>query len=611
MMKEKKNVKAVEEMKTQEPQKKAENKTAKMAKTAKKDEAERNPVPKAKKGIGENKKASDKAIKPKKKSTKGPKKKREPVTLIGKLFKKISTDIKAIRAERKKKTAKAEKEKESLTLVGKIIKKIKIDFESVKEVRKQNALKKTDGRIKLVIDSDVAIEIDDQFAIAYALARKDVFDVKAITLAPFRVDWQKNLSIREGMIDSKNEAERLLRLFGLKKDENSVNVYFGSEGFLSEGYDSRNPAVNEIIDLAKENDELYVCCIGTLTNVAMALRLEPKIAKKLKVVWLGTDNLLLDKFEDNNYAKDVVAFNEVAASEVDFTIFPNYLAKGFVTSTYEFDRNITKNSVTQYLSSIINKFQFTETNMGIKTIYDLGPVAYLLNRDKFTEREISPDILIREGKVELPKNRVVTYITSVPKHSFVWTDFLNAINACGEYVLKPQVFFTSDTHFNQIDKVTKKHVPFDTVEEMNEQLVKRWNGKVGPNDVVYHLGDFGDYDFVRRLNGKVILICGKYEEQDYRKDFDKFRAKLLEIGFSDVVKDGMYLDESVLGEKVYLTHKPANRAKDCKTIYGNLKDLTLVEKFGFNVCVSYHYFTPVSTTSAKRYLKIISGKEDF
>ncbi len=536
----------------------------------------------------------------------GTKKKREPVTLIGKLFKKIKTDIDTAKEEKAKKIAETQKKKKSVEYVDNVVSKIRADVNAPKK-----KIRKTNGRIKLVIDTDVAIEIDDQFAICYALARQDVFDVQAITLSPFRVDWQKNLSIREGMIDSKNEAERLLRLFGIKREDNAAKVYFGCEGFLSEGYDSKNPAVDEIIRLAKENDELVLCCIGTLTNVAMALRTAPKIASKLKVVWLGTDNIMLDRFEDNNYIKDVLAFNEVIASEVDLTIFPTYLAKSFVTSTYEFDKNVKKNGVTQYLSSIINKFQFTEVNMGIKTIYDIGPVAYLLNRDKFTEREISPEIFVKQGSVKIPKNRYVTYITSVPKHSFVWSDFLNAINACGEYVLKPQVFFTSDTHFNQADKITKKHVPFESVEQMNEELVRRWNGKVGPNDIVYHLGDFGDYDFVRRLNGKVILVCGKYEEQDFRKDFEKFKAKLLEIGFYDVVKDGMYLKPDVLGEKVYLTHKPENRAKDCKTIYGNLKDLTLVEKFGFNVCVSYHYFTPVSTITAKRYLKIVSGGEVF
>ena len=100
-------------------------------------------------------------------------------------------------------------------------------------------------------------------------------------------------------------------------------------------------------------------------------------------------------------------------------------------------------------------------------------------------------------------------------------------------------------------------------------------------------------------------MCGKHEEEDFRKNFDKFREHLLELGFADVIKDGLYLDENVLGERVYLTHRAVNKAQDCKTLFGNLKDLVVAQKNGFNVSVIYHYFTPVSAETAARYLKYI------
>jgi len=482
--------------------------------------------------------------------------------------------------------------KEPKTLIGKLIAKLKTP---------------EDERIKLIIDSDVSNEIDDQFALSYALARKESFDLQTITLVPFKVTWQKNLSIREGMIDSKNTAERLLRLFGVKRSPKEPIVYFGCEGFVSEGYNKTSPAVEKIIEVLKKNKDVYICCLGALTNIAMVIKSAPKLASRMHIVWMGTDNVMMDRFEDTNYVTDKEAFNIVLQSEAHFTIFPNYLAKSFVTSIYEFEKNITQNSVTQYLLSIINKFQFTEVNLGIKTIYDIGPIAYLLNKDKFSVKTISPEILVKEGKVHLSADRKVDYITAVPKHSFVWTDFLQSINSIGEHFLKAQVFFTSDTHFNDADKIKKHQVPFGTLEQMNVELVRRWNSKVGPNDTVYHLGDFGDYEFVKKLNGKVILVCGKHEEEDCRKNFDRFREHLLELGFADVVKDGLYLDENVLGERVYLTHRPVNKAQDCKTLFGNLKDLVVVQKGGFNVSVSYHYFTPVSAETAARYLKYIDN----
>lgn len=466
------------------------------------------------------------------------------------------------------------------------------------------------GKIRLVIDSDVANEVDDQFALSYALSRRNKLKIEAITIAPYRVSWQKGLSVRDGAIDSKNEAGRLLRLFGVKYSAKNPFVYLGCSGFLSEGYNETNPAVQKIIELANVGDELYICCLGTLTNVAMALRLAPEIASKVKIVWLGTDNVLLEKFTDANYRKDVLAFNEVVASSVDFTIFPTFLARAFVTSIYEFPRNIKVNDVTRYLASIINRFVHIEENLGIKIIYDIGPIAFLLNRDKFTERLVSPDLLLKEGKVKYPKGRMINCVTSVPKHSYVWKDFLSSVNKIKGGLYKPRVFFVSDTHFGQASRVERNLVPFKSVEEMNKELVRRWNNKVAPNDIVYHLGDFGDYDFVKQLNGKITLICGNYEKTELKKDFDGFRKKLLDLGFVDVIRDGMYLEPEVLGERVYLTHKPTDHAKNCKTIFGHVHTLSLVKPFGFNVCVSYHYYAPVSAETAKRYLKFIKSYAD-
>ena len=59
--------------------------------------------------------------------------------------------------------------------------------------------------------------------------------------------------------------------------------------------------------------------------------------------------------------------------------------------------------------------------------------------------------------------------------------------------------------------------PFANVDEMNAELVKRWNEKVGKDDIVYHLGDFGLMsagklrEIIVQLNGKICLITGNHE----------------------------------------------------------------------------------------------------
>ena len=81
-----------------------------------------------------------------------------------------------------------------------------------------------------------------------------------------------------------------------------------------------------------------------------------------------------------------------------------------------------------------------------------------------------------------------------------------------------KVFFTSDLHFGHANVIRFDGRPFETVEEMNEELIKRWNNKVSPGDLVYVLGDFvwkaaANYlvDILKRLNGQIILIAGNHD----------------------------------------------------------------------------------------------------
>ena len=101
----------------------------------------------------------------------------------------------------------------------------------------------------------------------------------------------------------------------------------------------------------------------------------------------------------------------------------------------------------------------------------------------------------------------------------------------------PSVFLTSDTHFGHVNicKFTNydgsKTRPWDSVEEMDEDMVRRWNETVGPNDKVYHLGDVvinrKSLQILDRLNGDKVLIKGNHDIfklNDYTKYFRDVRA---------------------------------------------------------------------------------------
>ena len=76
-------------------------------------------------------------------------------------------------------------------------------------------------------------------------------------------------------------------------------------------------------------------------------------------------------------------------------------------------------------------------------------------------------------------------------------------------------FFTSDTHFGHGGALGLYRRPFPSVAAMNEAIVERWNETVGPDDVVWHLGDFAIRqppalvaELLARLQGRKRLLAG-------------------------------------------------------------------------------------------------------
>ena len=51
------------------------------------------------------------------------------------------------------------------------------------------------------------------------------------------------------------------------------------------------------------------------------------------------------------------------------------------------------------------------------------------------------------------------------------------------------VYFIADPHFGHENAIKLCSRPFETVEEMNETIIKNWNGRVHGNDTVYIVGD--------------------------------------------------------------------------------------------------------------------------
>lgn len=91
-------------------------------------------------------------------------------------------------------------------------------------------------------------------------------------------------------------------------------------------------------------------------------------------------------------------------------------------------------------------------------------------------------------------------------------------------------YITSDLHFNH-KNLLKYHSdsrPFETVEEMNEQLISRWNSRVKKQDIIYILGDISfasiqkTKEFLEQLNGQKHLIFGNHDRKLRSYEIRKF-----------------------------------------------------------------------------------------
>jgi purine nucleosidase len=192
------------------------------------------------------------------------------------------------------------------------------------------------NRPRVVIDTDAANEIDDQFALAWALLSPERLDLLAVYAAPYsfehrRQEMRRALTARaapgrasafdlallaqhghrlarfaergwsleaighwpvfctpaQGM---RRSFDEIVRIFDLLRLPTAARVFRGSAGYLA---DERTPlmseAVEHLIALARatpaDGEPLYVAALGCVTNVASALLLAPDIAERIVVVW--------------------------------------------------------------------------------------------------------------------------------------------------------------------------------------------------------------------------------------------------------------------------------------------------------------------------------------
>lgn len=163
-----------------------------------------------------------------------------------------------------------------------------------------------------------------------------------------------------------------------------------------------------------------------------------------------------------------------------------------------------------------------------------------------------------------------------------------------------EIFVTSDLHFGHKNIIKYENRPYDSIEQMDKDLIRKWNNTVATNDIVYILGDFSWYggektnEILKQLNGKKVLIIGNHD-YNFLKD-KKFDATLFE--------EITYYKELKYNKKKYiLFHYPIaehnGKMQGYIHLYGHIHSMDLelennLKPLAYNVGADRNNYKPIN-----------------
>lgn len=165
---------------------------------------------------------------------------------------------------------------------------------------------KSDRVKKVIIDSDAACELDDQYALAYSFACKS-FEILSLNAAPMGVTvLGKDFDIGVAMC-----YHEILHICDVCGVTGKYPVYMGSKESITDTPDHGpvdSPAARNIIKTALESDELiYIFAMGAVTNISSAIMMEPAIKDKICVIFLGGHSIEHGTYAEYNWKQDEFA----------------------------------------------------------------------------------------------------------------------------------------------------------------------------------------------------------------------------------------------------------------------------------------------------------------
>ncbi|MEP4197714.1 MAG: nucleoside hydrolase [Aliishimia sp.] len=287
---------------------------------------------------------------------------------------------------------------------------------------------------RVIIDTDTANEIDDQYALAWALLSPERLSLEGVTAVPFSFAHHQEDLIRSAnilrnggpkdaleekfmgglggwaqrIVDTGRNAEdvlfvsaeegaelsyqEILRVFEKCGVPSDGKVFRGAPGYLQD-FDTpiESPSTDFIIQQARKREEgpVYILAMGALTNIASALLLAPDIIDNIVVVWTASfpSYAPFCNRPSLNLVQDPLASQLLFECGVPHVYLPGYHVGAQLKISYpEMERFVKgKGAIGDYLWHLYTNNplheMFAITNQETKTwvIWDIINVAWLFD----------------------------------------------------------------------------------------------------------------------------------------------------------------------------------------------------------------------------------------
>ena len=240
------------------------------------------------------------------------------------------------------------------------------------------------NKIPVILDADTGNEVDDLYALSRALIEPS-WNVLALNAT----HWQtSHWAIPESMENSHRLNQMIIGELGL-----SVKTRRGGIARMFDWGDmaQHSAAAYEIIQQTKalpEGQQLTVIALGALTNVASALFIDPSIAPRINLYWLGStydfENGIL-KRQDFNCVMDIQALEILLMSKVEMHIMPINVA---AQMTFDFTATQKELKDKHQLGNLLLDRWYNHLDSGRKqrVIWDLALIQAILHPE-WTEKE--------------------------------------------------------------------------------------------------------------------------------------------------------------------------------------------------------------------------------